>query len=46
MRPVIVVECDDAETADDVLAAAGKGGRKLSATTVKLLAGLGLTARK
>ena len=44
LRPAVVVECGDAETAARVLAAAGKGGRELSATTVELLAGTRLTA--
>ena len=44
VRPAVVVECGDAETAARVLAAAGKGGRELSATTVELLAGTRLTA--
>ena len=44
VRPAVVVECGDAETAARVLAAAGKGGRKLSTTTVELLAGTRLTA--
>lgn len=44
VRPAVVVECGDAETAARVLAVAGKGGRKLSATAVELLAGTRLTA--
>ena len=44
VRPAVVVECGDAETAARVLATAGKGGRELSATTVELLAGTRLTA--
>ena len=44
VRRAVVVECGDAETAARVLAAAGKGGRKLSSTTVELLAGTRLTA--
>ena len=44
VRPAVVVECGDAETAARVLAAAGKAGRGLSATTVELLAGTRLTA--
>ena len=44
VRPAVVVECGDAETAARVHAVAGKGGRELSATTVELLAGTRLTA--
>ena len=44
VRPAVVVECGDAETAARVLAAAGKAGRGLSATMVELLAGTRLTA--
>ena len=44
VRPAVVVECGDAETAARVLAVAGKGGRELSATAVELLAGTRLTA--
>ena len=44
VRPAVVVECGDAETAARVLAAAGKAGRGLSATMVELLAGTRLNA--
>lgn len=44
VRPAVVVDCGDAETAARVLAAVGKNGRQLSATAVELLAGNKLTA--
>ena len=44
VRPAVVVDCGDPETAARVLATAGKVGRQLSATTVELLSGNKLTA--
>ena len=44
VRPAVVVDCGDAETAARVLAAVRKNGRQLSATAVELLAGNKLTA--
>lgn len=44
VRPAVVVDCGEAETAARVLAAVGKNGRQLSATSVELLAGNKLTA--
>ena len=44
VRPAVVVDCGDAETAARVLAAVGKNGRQLSATAVELPAGKKLTA--
>ncbi len=44
VRPAVVVDCGEAETAARVLAAVGKNGRQLSATAVELLAGSDLTA--
>ncbi len=38
VRPAVVVDCGDAETAARVLTVVGKGGRQLSATAVELLA--------
>ncbi len=43
VRPAVVVDCGDAETAARVLAVAGKAGRNLSPTTVELLSGTKLT---
>ena len=44
VRPAVVVDCGDPETAARVLTAAGKVGRQLSATTMELLSGNKLTA--
>ena len=44
VRPAVVVECGDAETAARVLAVAGERSRELSATAVELPAGTRLTA--
>ena len=44
VRPAVVVDCGDAETAARVLAVAGKAGRNLSPTTVELPSGNKLTA--
>ena len=43
VRPAVVVDCGDAETAARVLTVVGKGGRQLSATAVELLDGNKLT---
>ena len=43
VRPAVVVDCGDPETAARVLAVAGKAGRQLSATAVELPSGNKLT---
>ena len=43
VRPAVVVDCGDAETAAHVLAAAGKRGRPLSESVVELIEGNDLT---
>ena len=43
LRPTVVVDCGDAETAARVLTVFGKGSRQISATTVELLSGNKLT---
>ncbi|MDD9986448.1 MAG: helicase-associated domain-containing protein [Spirochaetaceae bacterium] len=43
VRPAVVVDCGDAETAAHVLAAAGKRGRPLSESVVELVEGADLT---
>ena len=43
VRPAVVVDCGDAETAARVLTVVGKGGRQLSATAVELRDGTRLT---